>query len=70
MKPKSISSFVAGFKASVTKQINEIRQTPYLSVWQRNYYEHIIRNEKSLENIRYYIKNNPYSWQIDAQHIP
>ena len=34
-------------------------------LWQRNYYEHIIRNETSLQNIREYIVNNPRQWQQD-----
>jgi putative transposase len=34
-------------------------------IWQRNYYEHIIRNDKELEKIREYIVNNPYKWNED-----
>jgi putative transposase len=68
MKPKSISSFVAGFKSSVTKQINQIRNTPGIPVWQRNYYEHIIRNEKELNQIREYIVNNPIQWELDTEN--
>jgi putative transposase len=62
-KPKSLGSLVAGFKASVTRQINLLRNTSSdTPVWQRNYYEHIIRNEESLNRIRTYIENNPISW--------
>lgn len=68
MKPKSISSFVAGFKSSVTKQINQIRNTPGTPVWQRNYYEHIIRNENDLEKIRRYIVDNPLKWDMDENN--
>ena len=68
MKPKSLSSLMAGFKSSVTKQINLIRNTARAKVWQRNYYEHIIRNEKALNNIQQYIINNPLSWQKDQLH--
>jgi REP element-mobilizing transposase RayT len=56
---------VAGFKSAVTKNINEIRTTPGLPVWQRNYYEHIIRDEKSYLRIAEYIVNNPLNWQQD-----
>ena len=41
-------------------------------IWQRNYYEHIIRNDHELNNIRWYILNNPHNWQLDrdnAQNI-
>jgi len=59
---KSLSSFVAGFKSTVTKQINQIRQTPGIPVWQRNYYEHIVRGDNELTRIRQYIINNPKRW--------
>jgi len=68
MTPKSISSFVAGFKSSVTKQINQFRNTLGKPVWQRNYYEHIIRDEKELNKIREYIVNNPIQWELDTEN--
>jgi REP element-mobilizing transposase RayT len=68
MKPRSLSSFIAGFKSATTKQINLIRNAPGTPVWQRNYYDHIIRNEISLEHLRAYIHNNPLSWQEDPLH--
>lgn len=68
MTPKSLSSFVAGFKSSVTKQINQLRNTPHYPVWQRNYYEHIIRNDDELNRIRQYIINNPLNWQLDENY--
>ncbi|EKU98422.1 transposase [Leptolyngbya sp. PCC 7375] len=64
-KPDSISSFVAGFKSVTTKQINISRNTPRTPVWQRNYYDHIIRNNFSLRQIEQYIQNNPTTWQSD-----
>ena len=36
--------------------------------WQRNYYEHIIRNENELNKIREYIHNNPINWQLDREN--
>lgn len=65
---KTVGAIVRGYKSTVTKQINQIRQTPGEKVWQRNYYEHIIRNEKSLNRIRDYILNNPSSWIEDQNH--
>ncbi len=62
LKPKSLSSFVIGFKSSVTKQINLIREINNYPVWQRNYYEHIVRNEVELNKIIEYIINNPLKW--------
>jgi REP element-mobilizing transposase RayT len=57
--PKSLGSLVAGFKSVVTKRINLLRDTPETPVWQRNYYENIIRNEKMLTNMRQYVLSNP-----------
>lgn len=65
---QSLGAIVRGFKAATTKYINEIRQTPGARVWQRNYYEHVIRNEKELERIREYIANNPAQWALDREN--
>jgi len=63
--PKSISSFVAGFKSAVTKRINEYRNTPKQPVWQERFHDHIIRNEEEYQRISDYIKNNPANWKDD-----
>ncbi|MDD4901473.1 MAG: transposase [Patescibacteria group bacterium] len=68
MRPKSISSLMAGFKSSATSCINKFRHTPLVPIWQRNYYEHIIRNEISLDKIRNYIANNPGGWPNDVEN--
>ena len=68
MKPKSLSSLIAGFKSATTKKINMIRETPQNPVWQRNYYDNIIRNDESLDKIREYVQNNPLSWENDQLH--
>ncbi len=47
------------------KQINIIRNTPGIPVWQRNYYEHIIRDDESFYRISKYIINNPINWEKD-----
>jgi len=67
-EPNSISSFVAGFKSAVTKRINLLRNNRDIPIWQRNYYESIIRDEQSLIVIREYIKNNPYQWKKDPDN--
>jgi REP element-mobilizing transposase RayT len=64
----SLPTIIRSFKATVTKQINQLRNTPGSSVWQRNYYEHIIRNEKKLNKIRKYIINNPLKWLLDREN--
>ena len=67
-EPNSISSFVAGFKSAVTKQINLLRDNRDIPIWQRNYYESIIRDEQSLMAIREYILNNPFQWKKDPDN--
>ena len=67
-RPRSIGSFVAGFKSSVTKHVNEIRKTPGIPVWQQNYYEHIIRDDDDLNRILEYIENNPARWAEDEEN--
>ncbi len=50
------------------KAINELRKTPGVPVWQRNYYEHVIRNEDDLKMVREYIQNNPLKWALDEEN--
>ncbi|MGC8770001.1 MAG: transposase [Brevinematia bacterium] len=64
----TIPKIVGRFKMNSAKEINLLRNTPGTSVWQRNYYEHIIRNEKELNNIRKYIINNPLHWEMDEYY--
>ena len=63
-----ISKVVGYFKRNSAKQINTIRNTTGIPVWQRNYYEHIIRNENNLNKIREYIHNNPTRWHLDSEN--
>jgi REP element-mobilizing transposase RayT len=62
-KPRSLSSFVAGFKAAVTSRVK--KECAVNIVWQRNYYDHIIRNEQELNKIWDYMDNNPRRWEED-----
>ena len=63
---RSLGSFLAGFKASVTSRAK--RELNMTSIWQRNYYEHIIRNEVEFNNIWNYIDTNPLRWREDKLH--
>lgn len=65
--PNSLSTIIGAFKASVTRRINKTLK-PYQSIWQRNYYEHIIRNEEDLYRIRKYIQQNPLKWHLDEYY--
>jgi len=63
---KTIGSIVRGFKIGVTKWFRN--NTQIETVWQRNYYENIIRNEQSYQIISNYIENNPSKWAADKFH--
>lgn len=56
------------FKSATTKRINMMRGIPGASIWQRNYYEHIIRDEEELNQIREYIAYNPSQWDNDSEY--
>jgi REP element-mobilizing transposase RayT len=64
----SIPTIIRGFKSAVTKRINETRKTPGMPVWQRNYYEHVIRGDDDLNRICEYIINNSANWQEDEEN--
>ncbi len=67
-KCKPLSRLVGAFKTVSTKQMNIIRNTPGRKLWQRNYYEHIIRSEEELNHIRQYIVDNPANWRTDKEN--
>ncbi|HEX8948776.1 MAG TPA: transposase [Dissulfurispiraceae bacterium] len=64
----SLPTIMRSFNSAVTKNINEIRNTPGVPVWQRNYYEHVIRNDDEMNHIREYIVNNPARWAEDEEN--
>lgn len=66
--PSSIPTIIRAFKAATTRRINAVRSTPQMSVWQRNYYEHVIRDEDSLRRVREYIAQNPTRWATDREN--
>jgi len=67
-KRKPLGRLIGAFKTVSTKRINEIRHTPGDRFWQRNYWEHIIRDESSLAQIRQYVINDPARWVDDRLH--
>jgi REP element-mobilizing transposase RayT len=62
----SVPTIVRAFKSAAARRINEWRQTPGSSLWQRNYWEHVIRDEPELNAIREYVHNNPAQWELDT----
>ena len=76
--PKSISSFMAGFKSAVNTKIDDYIDDYQLNIpkynqnnhfFQSNYYDHIIRNNTEYERIKNYIINNPINWENDKSKL-
>ena len=63
-----LPKIVGRYKMLSAKQINLIRRTPGVAVWQRNYYDRIIRNEKEFSIIQDYIIDNPSQWEYDKNN--
>ncbi len=68
-----LSDVVHRFKTLTTHRFSKLAhdrslRPTYRHMWQRNYYEHVIRNEDSLQRIREYITNNPVSWAVDREN--
>jgi len=68
LRRPSLGHIVAYFKYQTTKHINRTRNTPGMPVWQRNYHDRVIRNEKELQEIRQYIRHNPLQWDRDDEN--
>ena len=66
--PGSLGAIIRGYKSAVTYAINGAENQRGAVLWQRNYYDHIIRNEREFNNIRWYIFNNPRNWELDRDN--
>jgi len=64
----SLPTIIRSFKSATAKLINNLRSAPGIPLWQRNYYEHIVRNEGALRRIREYILTNPLRWELDREN--
>ena len=68
LQPGSLGAIMAQFKSIVTKRIHALCEISGAPIWQRNYYEHVIRNQHELENIWNYIESNPARWKNDDEN--
>ncbi len=69
IKPRhGLSEIVRAFKSFSARRINVLRHTEGIPVWQRNYYEHIIRNETEMDRITRYIEFNSSAWMDDDEN--
>ena len=63
-----LGALIQAFKSKSTRRINAMRHTPGRPVWQRNYYERVIRHERELNAIRKYTAENPLRWALDIEN--
>jgi REP element-mobilizing transposase RayT len=66
----SLGTIIRAYKSMVTRRINRLREVKGVSIWQRNYYERVIRNNFELNQIRAYILQNPLQWEHDRYYLP
>jgi REP-associated tyrosine transposase len=66
--PDSLAAIIQNYKSVSTRKINKMMSNPGGKVWQRNYYEHVIRNEDETARIRKYIRENPLRWETDEEN--
>jgi putative transposase len=66
--PGSLPTLIRSFKSAATRGINRLRGTPGGRVWQRGYYERVIRNERELNAVRGYIAANALQWDLDPEN--
>ena len=67
--PSSLGAIIQNFKSISTRKVNQLHDTPGNPLWQRGFYDRVIRNEKELDRIRRYIAENPLKWVLDPYHI-
>lgn len=68
MRRHGLSEIMRGFKTFSARRVNEIRGTSHVPVWQRGFYDRVIRREDELRQVREYIVNNPRRWADDADN--
>ncbi len=67
-KRKLLRRLIGAFKTLSTKHVNDLRDTPGPKLWQRNYYEHIIRNDHTLHRARGYVVDNTFFWPANWEN--
>lgn len=65
----SLNAIIQNFKSITTRKIHQLKTWDGDPVWQRNYWERIIRNERELRTVREYIENNPAKWAFDQENM-
>ncbi len=68
LKKVTLGHIIAYYKYETTKLVNHIRNGKTSPLWQRDYYEHIVRHDDDLNDIREYITYNPLKWELDKEN--
>ena len=68
VKPQSVGAIIGSFKSAVTKKLHGTKIINKEKIWQRNYYEHVIRDEDDYQQIADYIETNPLNWEYDRDN--
>ncbi len=64
----SLAAILQNFKSTTTRKINQLRSLSGKTVWQRNYHERVVRNQRELDAKRKYIADNPMQWALDDEN--
>ncbi|HLE23939.1 MAG TPA: transposase [Anaerolineales bacterium] len=67
-RPGSLAAIMQSFKSAATRAVNMTQGTQGEHLWQRGYYEHVIRDEEDLNRLRRYIEENPQRWGLDEEN--
>ena len=68
LKKQPLGVIIGSFKSAVTKRIHRSGLLKQKLIWQRNYYEHIIRDDEDYQQIYEYIESNPINWEFDNEN--
>ena len=66
--PGALGAVVRSFKSAVTRRFRQLHPGSAATIWQKNYYEHVVRDHDSVERIRWYIASNEERWHLDAEN--
>ena len=64
----SLGAIIQNFKSVSTRKVNKRYFEPGYKIWQKNYHERVVRNERELNAIRQYIRDNPHNWELDHEN--
>ena len=67
-KFETLSNIIGAFKTTAATRINKLHGIIGVSIWQKSFYDRIVRNDRELENIQEYIRNNPIKWEADRDN--